>query len=435
MGGAVNTAFAVVDLGFGDAGKGLVTDYLVREFGARLVVRFNGGAQAGHNVVLADGRHHTFAQFGAGSFVPGVRSHLARDFVVHPTALLTEADVLARAGVPAALTRLSIDPQCRIITPLHQAAGRLRELRRGHARHGSCGIGFGETVRDSLARPELTLRFAELAHPAQLRERLQAIRAEKIAEFADLFATDPRAEVAAERVAFTDSAVLERWLALSSAIARQIELRADEQLLSLGEGAPIVCEGAQGVLLDERYGFHPFTTWSRTTFDGAREALARAGFRGELERIGVHRSYAVRHGPGPFPTEDSVVTDLTREPHNCTGPWQREVRKGWLDFVLLEYALRACDGVDALALTHTDAFAAFVAPRFCENYREFARIELPRALAEQADLAARLGALTPQYRAVPAREAFSFGVQRFAELGAPVRWSTHGPTAAHVRRH
>src|SRR4051812_14869157 len=99
-GAARREAWIVVDLGFGDAGKGTITDYLARARGAHAVVRFNGGAQAGHNVVTSDGRHHTFAQFGAASFVPGVRTHLARQMVVHPLALLAEARHLARVGVP-----------------------------------------------------------------------------------------------------------------------------------------------------------------------------------------------------------------------------------------------------------------------------------------------------------------------------------------------
>ncbi len=130
-------AHLVVDLGFGDAGKGTLTDWLVRRHGARLVVRFNGGAQAGHNVVTEDGRHHTFAQFGAGSFVPGVRTHLARPTVLHPLAMLVEARHLARKGVPDALERTTVSEGARVITPFHQAAGRLRALARGSGRHGT----------------------------------------------------------------------------------------------------------------------------------------------------------------------------------------------------------------------------------------------------------------------------------------------------------
>ena len=99
----------VVDLGYGDAGKGTVVDLLCATRQVHTVVRFNGGAQAAHNVVLRDGRHHTFAQFGAGTFRPGVRTHLARHVVVDPLALAAEADHLASVGVPDALDRLTVD--------------------------------------------------------------------------------------------------------------------------------------------------------------------------------------------------------------------------------------------------------------------------------------------------------------------------------------
>ena len=91
-------AYVVVDLGFGDAGKGLLTDFLTRHFNAGLVVRYNGGAQAGHNVVAPDGRQHTFSQFGSGTFIPGVKTYLSRHVGIHPGALLVEGDLLAAIG-------------------------------------------------------------------------------------------------------------------------------------------------------------------------------------------------------------------------------------------------------------------------------------------------------------------------------------------------
>ncbi|MEQ1503809.1 MAG: adenylosuccinate synthetase, partial [Myxococcota bacterium] len=144
-------AWAVVDLGFGDAGKGTTTDYLVRAHDARLVVRFNGGAQAGHTVVLADGRHHTFAQLGAGTFVAGVGTHLGPAFALDPGALRVEARALAGLGVTDALARTTIDRRARVITPFHRAACRIRERARGDDAHGTTGVGVGEAVSDALA--------------------------------------------------------------------------------------------------------------------------------------------------------------------------------------------------------------------------------------------------------------------------------------------
>ena len=130
---------SVLGLGFGDCGKGHFVDALTRRWQAHTVVRFNGGAQAGHNVVTpADAnsaaRHHTFSQFGAGTLVPRVRTLLLDPMIVHPTALLVEAEVLGKIGVQDAMSRLTIDARCRITTPFHQAAGRLRELLRATVR-------------------------------------------------------------------------------------------------------------------------------------------------------------------------------------------------------------------------------------------------------------------------------------------------------------
>ncbi|WP_280342182.1 adenylosuccinate synthetase, partial [Nocardia neocaledoniensis] len=137
----------VVDLGFGDAGKGATVDWLCApeaDLGVAAVVRFNGGAQAAHNVV-ADGRHHTFAQFGAGTF-HGVPTLLSRHMLVEPMALAAESERLAALGVRDPLGLLAIDGRALLTTPIHIAANRAREDARGSSRHGSCGRGIGETA-------------------------------------------------------------------------------------------------------------------------------------------------------------------------------------------------------------------------------------------------------------------------------------------------
>ncbi|HIB66122.1 MAG TPA: adenylosuccinate synthetase, partial [Phycisphaerales bacterium] len=165
-------AIIVVDLGFGDSGKGTITDALVRQTDAAWVVRFNGGAQAGHAVVTEDGREHIFSQFGAGTFVPGVRTYLSRFMVLHPGGLLREAEVLEGKGVENALSRVVIDPRARVITPFHQAANRLREILRGDERHGSCGLGVGETMHHSLEFPEEGVVADDLSHQERLFRKL-----------------------------------------------------------------------------------------------------------------------------------------------------------------------------------------------------------------------------------------------------------------------
>ena len=134
----------------------------------RTVVRFNGGAQAAHNVVTRDGRHHAFAQFGAGTFTPGVRTHLSRFVLLDPLALAAEATHLAIVGVPDALDRLTVDRDALLTTPYHRAANRARELARGNHRHGSCGMGIGETASYALTHPADAPRAGDCTSRARL---------------------------------------------------------------------------------------------------------------------------------------------------------------------------------------------------------------------------------------------------------------------------
>lgn len=361
----------VADLGFGDAGKGLLVDHLVRSTGARTVVRYNGGAQAGHNVVALDGRHHTFAQLGAGSFVAGVRTFLSRHVTVHPTALLEEMAVLAGKGVVGLGERLRISERALLVTPYHQAAGRLRELARGAACHGTCGVGVGEAVADALARPDEALRAGDLRDGRRLRRLVARIGERKRAEVEALWPLSspaPSARVERERRAFDDPGLAARWQAAAVRLHGLGLVAPDATLAAwLGKESAAVFEGAQGVLLDERAGFHPHTTWSRCTFDNALELLAEAAPAAEVRRIGVLRSHAVRHGPGPLPTEAPELAGAVVE-HNRHDEWQGAVRYGWFDAVLARYALAVAGPVEALAVTHLDAPARAGRWRLCAAY-------------------------------------------------------------------
>jgi adenylosuccinate synthase len=449
-------AAIVVDLGFGDAGKGAVTDFLVRDRSAHTVVRFNGGAQAGHNVVTPDRRHHTFSQLGSGTFVAGVRTHLASTTVVHPTALLVEARALAQVGVPDALERLTVGGDALVVTPFHQAACRLRELARGEGRHGSCGVGVGEAVSDALAGEEDVIRMRHLRDTAVLRRALERTRERKRA---DLDATSGRGDAspAADREwrMLEDPSVADDW------IDRVLPLRSgthvvDDDWLRQCLRAPgaVVFEGAQGVLLDQDRGFHPFTTWSSCTFDAASSLLDALGYDGAVTRWGVLRTYCVRHGPGPMPTEAPELASSLPEPHNPSGPWQGAFRVGWPDLVLTRYAL-AVSRADALALTHLDALQRVERWQVCRAYRgrgprfEPALFESPsdeghRAikLAPSVDLEHQHALTQSLFDVSPVLEPMASGAradEQWAatladELGVAARLGLYGPTAKHARR-
>lgn len=362
-------AFLLADLGFGDAGKGLLTDYLVRRTGAGLVVRYNGGAQAGHNVVTPEGRHHTFSQFGAGSFVPGVRTSLSRHVVVHPTGLLREGEILRGKGLGDIFGQIAVDERARVITPYHQAAGRLRELSRGPRPHGTCGVGVGEAVGHALGHPEEAVLAGDLRDQRLLARKAGRVRERLREEVRDLFGALPdTGEAALERAVFEADDLLGTWVEEAAQVGRRGLVKPPETLAAwMREAGTAVFEGAQGVLLDERAGFHPYTTWSRCTFENALELIKETVPSAEIRRIGVLRSYGVRHGPGPLPTEASEIAAAVWE-HNGAGGWQGPVRYGWFDAVLARYALDAIGPLDALALTHLDLPERLGAWRLCERY-------------------------------------------------------------------
>ena len=316
-----------------------------------MVVRFNGGAQAGHNVVAPDGRHHTFAQIGAASFLPQVRTFLSRHVLVHPTALAVEARVLASKGVADPLGRVRISERARVITPYHQAANRLREMARGGARHGSCGVGVGETVAHALAHPDEAVVAGDWREPRRLAGTLARVRERLRAElrFSPGKAAAPR-----EWAVFESAEVIDSWVAEVAPLARLV---APDQLLAgwLRETPAVVFEGAQGLLLDEAVGFHPFCTWSDCTARNARELLAEAAPDTSLAVWGVMRAHAARHGAGPLPSETSAVRP--RSDHNAENPWQGRVRYGWFDAALARYALALAGPLDALVATHVNLLA------------------------------------------------------------------------------
>lgn len=388
----------VVDLGYGDAGKGTIVDWLCATRPVSTVIRFNGGAQAAHNVVTPDGRHHTFAQFGSGT-LHGVRTHLSRFMMVDPPALAAEAGHLAALGVPAPFELLTVDRRALLTTPWHRAANQAREAARGDDRHGSCGMGVGETAAFALAHPDLAVRAGDVESPATLAHKLRAIRDALTAELGPLDA--PPVATVAEAFRWFGTAVR-----LVSSSRRALR-------------GPCVFEGAQGVLLDEWRGFHPYTTWSTTTFDNAETLLAEAG-DGDALRLGVTRTYTTRHGAGPLVTEDPLLTAALPERHNTHGPWQGGWRAGHFDAVAHRYAVEVCGGVDALAVTHLDV-AEHHDLKMCLSYGQLDRI-VPGEhgdLAYQEKLTQTLTTATPVYT----------GLADVGEvLGAPVTVTSHGPT-------
>lgn len=362
-------AYVITDISYGDAGKGTTVDYLVRQTPSAAVVRHNGGPQAAHNVITPDGRHHTFAQFGSGSLVPGVATHLSRFMLVSPLNMLHEAEHLIAIGAADIWQRTTVDEGVPLVLPWHRAANKLRELSRGNSRHGSCGQGVGEVKADLKRGVETTLRAGDLRTSTGLKTRLEALRAAKYRQLLDEIQVPGSPAAALEWSVFHDPDLvpwlcdrLDQWMAFARLVP-------GGYLAQLAECYDtLVFEGAQGVLLDEAYGFHPYTTWSDTTPRGALTLLSEIGYAEPVAKLGVLRAYTTRHGAGPFVTEDPSLAGPLAEYHNGTGDWQGAFRYGHLDLVAHQYALDACGGLDALVVTGLDRLAALPTWRYCTAY-------------------------------------------------------------------
>jgi adenylosuccinate synthase len=416
------------------------------------VVRYNGGAQAGHNVVTPDGRHHTFSQFGSGAFNPQVRTYLSRHVVIHPTALLLEGDILQRKGIPSPFSNIRVSDQALVITPYHQAANRIRELVRDTNRHGSCGVGVGEAVEDGLLHPENCILTGDLHNPALLRRKLQSIRKQKreqmlalCKEFAD------ESSLAHEYEIFERDDVISTWMTSISRI-NEFGLVVNDSVLEhwLHETESVIFEGAQGVLLDADTGFHPYTTWSNCTTTNALALIREMKPNSDVLQIGVMRSYAMRHGPGPLPTESDALSALVSE-HNQYNEWQGRVRYGWFDAVLARYALSVTGGVDFLAVTHMDILRHLKTWKYCTGYKDYrdvgntgidaiisdgilTRFHLPQVLSLEgrAQFTQALSSITPVLEVCEANEeSVIHEIESITEQQVGI--VSHGPTAEDVQ--
>ncbi len=326
------TAQVVIGAQFGDEGKGRITDAHVTAGGARLVVRFNGGAQAGHTVVTPEGRRHVFGHVGSGALA-GVPTYLSRFFVCNPLLFLREQAALAGLGTQPVVM---VDARSPVTTPYDMLINQWLEQARGTARHGSCGVGFGETLERQRSHHALTV--ADLADAATLTQRLDALRRDYLpARLARLGCAALLAEPDKAALLQADT-LLERFVTDARRFLDSVSVM---PLSVAARGRHLLFEGAQGLLLDQTRGFFPHVTRSHT---GLRNVLMLAFELGlkRLEVDYVSRVYLTRHGAGPLPGElpgppYAGISDPTNQPN----PYQGSLRFAWLDLDLLGRAIAA----------------------------------------------------------------------------------------------
>jgi adenylosuccinate synthase len=412
-------AIITVGLGFGDEGKGATVDFLTSRCEADLVVRYCGGSQAGHNVELPDGRRHTFSQFGAGTLARDSdppRTYLGANVIIDPLALAREARHLAELGVPDPTRLLTVHPRCLVATPWLQTLNRLRELSRGGDRHGSCGQGIGEARSYWLRYGEDAVFAADLRHLDRLRHKLELQRQRtllELQEFIDRINADALHE-------------FDLWELNAETIACDLHEAFPNTLVldaTVPEFRTAVFEGAQGVLLDEYRGFHPYTTWSTVTPHHAWELVQAANVEA-VAVLGITRAYTTRHGEGPLPTYSAELTNRLQDTGNPWNRWQGGLRCGWLDMPLIRYAAAIASPLDGIVVNHLDQVRQADC-RVCDTYRNVALT--PSAapqLSLQGQLTQHLCRAEPLLSpATPERI-----VDLLSEL-APVVITSTGPTA------
>lgn len=401
----------VTGLYFGDEGKGSWTEFFATQHPTKAVVRTSGGAQAAHNIVTDAGLHHTFAQFTAGT-LSGIPTILTKHMMVEPYALAKEGQSLSMKLNVNVFPLLTISENSLVTTPVHGWVNRTLEDNRGSSRHGSTGLGIGETTRYSLHHPETAIRMVDIKNPRILKEKFNALVA-----------------YAEERTGqkYTDD--VNRYINDYSSMLKDGvfgKIISDADMLHLLSTGRFVFEGSQGVLLDEDLGFHPHTTWSRTTSANARELLQQASAEPAVT-VGLVRKYGTRHGAGPFPGEFVKEPEVSLpEPHNGTGEYQGHWRTGYLALPLVEYAVRANQGIDFIAVSHWDVNIS----TFISGYENFPYIPTDFFAADrelqQQTIKQMMNAGEPEY---------SYGdrhlLERLTEIAhAPVVGVSQSPTSS-----
>jgi adenylosuccinate synthase len=322
------TAYAVIGAGFGDEGKGLATDYLAMRLWKNnrvTVVRSNGGAQAGHTVQTPSGDRHIFQHIGSGTFAMA-RTHLSQFFVAHPMRFGAEYQrVTDELNYDAMIT---IDPRAPVTTPWDVLVNQIVETARADGRHGSCGMGFGETLERHENGPKLIA--ADLYEPG-LEKKLSIIAEDWFHARLEALGVEPTLPGHLHACAQTDG-ILQSFLLDCGFFTDHVRLQSDATLWMSDH---LIFEGAQGLGLDMDLGEMPHVTRSRTGLANMVTIAKEAGI-GRIKALYMTRAYATRHGAGPFPHEEKTPDFVeVNDPTNATNEWQGSLRVAPLDLDVL----------------------------------------------------------------------------------------------------
>ncbi len=393
----------VVVLGtqWGDEGKGKVVDLLTDR--AKYVVRYQGGHNAGHTLVI-DGEKTVLHLIPSGILRDNVTCIIGNGVVLSPEALMKEITMLEERGVPVR-ERLKISEACPLILPYHIALDVAREKARGSKAIGTTGRGIGPAYEDKVSRRGL--RVGDLFNPEDFAAKLK-----EVLDVHNFTLTQYYKEPAVD---FDET--LKQALAVADILKAMVVDVTDELDKAHKAGLPIMFEGAQGTLLDIDHGTYPYVTSSNTTVGGVATG---AGF-GPLNLdyvLGIVKAYTTRVGSGPFPTELAcdVGEHLGVKGHEFGATTGRKRRTGWFDAVAMKRAVQI-NSITGFCLTKLDVLDGLETLQICVGYKDADGNvkDVPPMAADGYDL------VTPVYEEMPGWKEITFGVTDFDKLPQEAR--------------
>lgn len=379
---------------WGDEGKGKITDYLAER--ADYVVRYQGGNNAGHTVVV-NGEEFKLRLIPSGIISGHATCVIGNGVVVDLKVLIKEMEYLKAKGVD--VSRLRISDRCHLIMPYHIKQDECEEMAKGDAKIGTTKNGIGPCYMDKCARTGL--RMGDVVDPDYFRARLANAVALKNNLLTKLYGVEP----------FDADAIADEYLALAEQIKDQI---CDTSYLldeALKAGKKVCFEGAQGTLLDIDHGTYPFVTSSNPN-SGAACVGAGVGPQHINEVLGIIKSYTTRVGAGPFPTElnDAVGEEMQQRGHEYGTVTGRARHCGWMDLAIVNYAIRL-NGITGLALMKLDILDTLPEIKICTGYKLRGE-EIPYFPGRLEDLEQ----VEPIYETVPGWQCDTTSCTTFDEL-------------------
>ncbi len=345
-------ATVVVGTQWGDEGKGRFTDLLAKDMD--LVVRYQGGHNAGHRIVVG-GEAFSLQLVPSGVLYPHTIPVIGNGVVVDPTVLVAECEALEARGVDT--SRLVVSGNAHLIMPYHYELDRATERSLGKNKLGTTKRGIGPAYADKAAR--IGLRIQDLLDPKIFRQKLDVVLREKNAVLAKVF----------NRLALDGEEIAQLYLGeiaprVAPMIADTVTLIHD----ALDAGKQVMLEGAQATFLDLDHGTYPYVTSSNPTAGGACVGSG-IGPREITRVVGIAKAYVTRVGAGPFPSEvnGAIADQLVERGHEYGTNTGRRRRPGWLDLVMLRHAVRL-NSVSEIALTKLDVLSSLSALRLCVAY-------------------------------------------------------------------